>query len=59
MTLFDGDVNLEEQRKIREQIRERWDKLGLMECVGEINFESLMELYEAQARVLVEEAKNK
>lgn len=59
MTLFDGDADLEEQRKIREQIRERWDKLGLMEGVGEIKFESLMELYEAQARVLVEEAKNK
>ena len=59
MAVFDIDIDLEKQRKIREQIRERWDKLGLMEGVGEIKFENLMELYEAQARVLVEEAKNK
>lgn len=47
------DEDLEEQRKIREQIRERWDKLGFTEGVKKnIEFENLMELYESQARVL-------
>lgn len=54
------DEDLEEQRKIREQIRERWDKLGFTEGLKKNDeFESLMELYEAQAIVLVEETKTK
>lgn len=51
------DEDLEEQRKIRKQIRERWDKIGLTE--GLQNCDNLMELFEAQARVLVEETKTK
>lgn len=42
MTVFDIDIDLEKQRKIREQIRERWDKLKLMEGVEEIKFENLI-----------------
>lgn len=50
---------MEDTEKIREQIRERWDKLGLMGDMSEIEFEDLTKIYQSQARVLVEEAKNK
>lgn len=58
MTLFDGDVDLEKQGKLREQIRERWDKLGLMEVIGEIVFENMLKLYESQSREMVNEINN-
>ena len=36
MTVFDGDADLEEQRKIRKEIEERWKKLGLIDKDDEV-----------------------
>lgn len=49
MMVSDIDIDLEKQRKIREQIRERWAKLGL------INEDDEVLRFDAQVKPLIGE----
>ena len=51
-----GQIELNEQRKIRQQITERWDKLGMTEGLKGLVKENIATLYENEAKQLLSEA---
>ena len=51
-----GNIELNEQRKIRQQITERWDKLGMTEGLKGLVKENIATLYENEAKQLLSEA---
>ena len=51
-----GNIELNEQRKIRQQITERWDRLGMTEGLNGIVKENIATLYENQAKLMLKEA---
>ena len=51
-----GTIELNEQRKIRQQITERWDKLGMTEGLKGLVKENIATLYENEAKQLLSEA---
>lgn len=51
-----GQIELNEQRRIRQQITERWDRLGLTEGLSGIMKENVACLYENEAKALLSEA---
>jgi len=51
-----GTIELNEQRKIRQQITERWDKLGMTDGLKGLVKENIATLYENEAKQLLSEA---
>ncbi|MDE5830885.1 MAG: hypothetical protein K2H53_04425, partial [Clostridia bacterium] len=51
-----GNIEIEAQKKIREAIQQRWDKLGLVEGLQGHTKEVVATLYENQAKHLISEA---
>ena len=51
-----GTIELNEQKKVRTQIQERWDKLGLTEGLQGYIKENIATLYENEAKHLLTEA---
>ena len=51
-----GTIELNEQKKVRTQIQERWDKLGLTEGLKGYIKENIATLYENEAKHLLTEA---
>ena len=51
-----GTIELNEQKKVRTMIQERWDKLGLTEGLNGYIKENVATLYENQAKHLLHEA---
>ena len=51
-----GQIELNEQRKIRQQITERWDRLGMTEGLQGLVKENIATLYENEAKQLLSEA---
>ena len=51
-----GKIELDEQRKIRTQITERWDKLGMTDGLQGLVKENVSLLYENEAKALLNEA---
>ena len=51
-----GNIELNEQRKIRKQITERWDKLGMTQGLSGLVKENIAALYENEAKHLLSEA---
>lgn len=51
-----GNIEIEAQKKIRKDINERWDRLGLCEGLGGHLKETIATLYENQAKHLIYEA---
>jgi hypothetical protein len=51
-----GNIELEQQRKLRQTIEERWDKLGFCEGLKGHIKENIATLYENQAKSLINES---
>lgn len=51
-----GNIELDESRKIRNQITERWDRLGMTEGLKGLVKENIAMLYENEAKALLKEA---
>ncbi len=51
-----GTIELDESRKIRNQITERWDRLGMTEGLKGLVKENIAMLYENEAKALLKEA---
>ena len=51
-----GKIELNEQRRIRQQINERWDKLGMTDGLKGIIKENIATLFENEAKALLSEA---
>ena len=51
-----GTIELNEQRRIRKEINERWEKLGMVDGLCGIVKENIATLYENQAKAMLTEA---
>jgi len=51
-----GNIELDESRKIRNEITERWDRLGMTEGLKGLVKENIAMLYENEAKALLKEA---
>ena len=51
-----GSIELNEQRRIRKEINERWDRLGMVDGLKGIVKENIATLYENEAKALLSEA---
>ena len=51
-----GNIQLDEQRKLRQIVTERWDKLGMTEGLKGVIKENIALLYENEAKALLKEA---
>ena len=51
-----GNIELNENRKLRQTISERWDKLGMTEGLRGVVKENIALLFENQAKALLSEA---
>lgn len=51
-----GQIELNEQKRIRKQINERWDALGMTEGLKGVVKENIATLYENEAKALLSEA---
>lgn len=53
-----GNIELEAQRKLREQVEQRWDQIGFLDGLSGVIKENMATLYENQAKFLINEATN-
>ena len=51
-----GNIELNEQRRIRKEINERWDRLGMTDGLKGVIKENIATLYENEAHALLNEA---
>ena len=51
-----GKIELNEQRRIRQQINERWDRLGMTDGLKGVIKENIATLFENEAKALLQEA---
>ena len=51
-----GTIELNEQRRIREAVQNRWDRLGFTEGLEGSLKENIATLYENEAKYLIQEA---
>ena len=51
-----GNIELNEQRRIRKEINERWDRLGMTDGLKGVIKENIATLYENEAKALLSEA---
>lgn len=53
-----GNIELNEQRRIRKAISDRWDSLGMTDGLKGVMKENIATLYENEAKLLLQEATN-